>query len=101
MHVVDEKGFLHILDPSLVSSSTKEFWVASKLSTLCLSDDQDHLLHGEWECDHAQQDQEGEEENEDEEEEEGEEKEDEDGEKEGKEDDDKKKILCCGFSVAI
>jgi hypothetical protein len=53
VHVVDEKGFLQILDPSLVSSSTKEFWVASKLSTLCLSDDQDHFLHGEWECDHA------------------------------------------------
>lgn len=81
MHVVDEKGFLQILDPSLVSSSTEEFWVASKLSTLCLSDDQDHFLHGEWECDHAQQDQEGEEEKEDEEEK----KEDEDGEKEGKE----------------
>jgi hypothetical protein len=93
VHVVDEKGFLQILDPSLVSSSTKEFWVASKLSTLCLSDDQDHFLHGERECDHAQQDQEGEEENEDEEEEE---KEDEDGEKEGKEDEDKKKIFVVG-----
>jgi hypothetical protein len=96
VHIVDEKGFLQILDPSLVSSSTKEFWVASKLSTLCLSDDQDHFLHGEWECDHAQQDQEGEEEKEDEEEEEEEEKEDEDGEKEGKEDEDKKKIFVVG-----
>jgi hypothetical protein len=59
---------------------------------LCLSDDQDHFLHGEWVCDHAQQDQEGEEENEDEEEE----NEDEDGEKEGKEDEDKKNIFVVG-----
>jgi hypothetical protein len=52
---------------------------------LSLSDDQDHFLHGEWECDHAQQDQKGEEENEDE-----------DGEKEGKQDEDKKKIFVVG-----